>query len=869
LAPVVGRAAARFKAASRSSQAPSGRMSRRQKSVAVQSNIDGLLLEKAVEFFGEECEKRWGELAASVKSPRSVGRAFKRLAEDLEFVERQAQGEDASSAKTKVRKVARLSALMEERVASLQEEYEAQLEELRAQNAELRRALEEAAQDAANAQEASARQVSEVRARNAALSEQLSRWCAGGSEVAPAIGKGTALESTSATAPCGVASTDSSIEGEGPSGQALTMETKMRLLQHAHATKLSELQSQNAQLSERLETKDLLISKKDQLLARMRPEASTHESASTTSVQQSDGEPIAHDAANATPMIAHLSQDLGGSSFVIGSTNEEARSAFSARAGQSHGRPSHSLSTSACAVSTQDTSTSFDVGSTHEPTCTDSPRVEPSKGIEAHFPAAIANSEFAQHWYRVGSTSSATGEEGLPSSNAAMSEQCRRQPTGSQTKRAVEVCAKPKHDVGTSCLMLASSDQQASTDQARVETSKREEPQAESVIASSEFVQPVRKVSITSAARVAEGSWNQSAAVLGQGAASTSRCAEDGCAHPSEKHAPVLPSQSASPSALCAQLKLWTPAHCESRQAQQAQALEMMDVLQTKLLEMSTFLQNSRAQAQGAAPPMLAPGRVSPRDDEETSPLPAFSTGRQDPEGESLPKNSEVGTLCKPERSVHERGQAAGKGRPPRPSLMLTPLASGCSAREAAVRSSQRGRSFDRCFASDIDCEDISTCSTRSGVSSVDGASSGSEGGCSYSASRHLRKVGSTPPLLPPLEPRPAQDGRGSREFQDDVRDFEAASAQAQIKRKLSWVQGWQPELPSSASVRQRSAGPDLEQRCADEKPLPLRCPPASARSSSARVLVRIVSEAGIRCHGDDLKLPRAPDSRGGQNISS
>jgi hypothetical protein len=239
----------------------------RYKSVAVQSNIDGLLLDKAVDYYGEQAEQRWVQIAETIQSPTSLGKAFKRLEADLEWAEGDelpAKGvaKRAASVDSRKSRVTKLSSLLEERVAalkadfeqqaeSLRIDYERQAEKLQAENVELQVQLEkqrECSSQCENRLQAEKSkvlgQMEDLRTRNAEISEQLR--CT------------LALQSATYSSEMGSDSANPSLEE--------LFENKVSLLQQEHAEELSDLQSQIAALNDQIETKNFLLDRKDQLI---------------------------------------------------------------------------------------------------------------------------------------------------------------------------------------------------------------------------------------------------------------------------------------------------------------------------------------------------------------------------------------------------------------------------------------------------------------------------------------------------------------------------------------------------------------------------------------------------------------------------
>jgi hypothetical protein len=247
----------------------------RHKSIAVQSNIDGLLLDKAVEYFGEEAERKWVTLAHSIQSPTSLGKSFKQLEADLEWTDCRQQltfgfcssEKVAAPGRSQHQRSIRLSALLEERVASLKAEFDAQLQDMRSENAELQVQLRKAEDQAGVHEErhqaecASLRgRIEELCARNTALGEQLKSTLAlHAASPAKTEANGHAPEHLQPEQKlCPSAATC------GDAGSLLGKQ--MSQLKQVDAAEVNLLRSRCDSLIEQLENKSFLLERKDQLL---------------------------------------------------------------------------------------------------------------------------------------------------------------------------------------------------------------------------------------------------------------------------------------------------------------------------------------------------------------------------------------------------------------------------------------------------------------------------------------------------------------------------------------------------------------------------------------------------------------------------
>jgi hypothetical protein len=250
-------------------------MAWRQKSIGVQSNIDGLLLDKAVEYFAEEAEHRWGELVKTIHSPTSIGKLCRRLEADLDWVESQTtyfhKGEGESDVNPKaplrLRKSAKLSKLFEERITTLRSEFDAEIEQIRTRNVELQAEMR-AAEARAHTRESELQsknlalvaQLDELKASNAALSQQLKFTLSLHSAAPLPTQASSSTDNSSSSAAIKAVGT----ETEAPD----SIDDQMNLLRLQHKAEMQQLQQQNAALASDLETKDFLLERKDRLMAK-------------------------------------------------------------------------------------------------------------------------------------------------------------------------------------------------------------------------------------------------------------------------------------------------------------------------------------------------------------------------------------------------------------------------------------------------------------------------------------------------------------------------------------------------------------------------------------------------------------------------
>lgn len=255
----------------------------RLKTVGVQSNIDKVLLDKAVEYFGEEAEQRWLKLAETMTSPHGLATAFKKLESDLHWAE-QEETAGAPAKKggpvSRAQKASKLASMLEDRVSAiqkdfelkaenLQKDFETSTENLQNENENLKAKVSRDEESArvreshfGECKAALLLQVEELKARNMALSDQLQQTMT--LHTASPV-RQVSLRSTTSPVAKSLSPLQSDLQEAADTHRHGLLEEVERLKQ-AYGIEIDELQERNSELEATLETKKFIIDRKDQLL---------------------------------------------------------------------------------------------------------------------------------------------------------------------------------------------------------------------------------------------------------------------------------------------------------------------------------------------------------------------------------------------------------------------------------------------------------------------------------------------------------------------------------------------------------------------------------------------------------------------------